>query len=694
MYPLLIPWPADAATSQALLEMSQTLAGIIQSASHSEGTQISLASQAFAAMEKFLGTYLSTSKVGLGILDKHLRFVAINQTLSEWNGTAAEDHLGKSVHEVLPDVAEAIGPQLERVFATGEPISSLEVSSLYPDNSGPGHWLTYLFPIKNEAGEIEHIGGFVVEITQQKRLEESLRSTSEKLQEEKKRLGIILEVSRSLTEKWDPEHSFLQVSALLRRILRQEYAALALRDAQTGALVRQAMDFPLGKSREAGEEISTASGGRALQERAPLILTTSNMQQTAPDITSTLLAEGIKSLCSVPLLRGGDSLGALVLGSTRANAFGDEDLKLLNQIAAQLTIAIENATIAKEVAQLKRRLDVEGSYLQGEVPSAAQQEEIIGESLAIRKTVEHALVVAPSDATVLVLGETGTGKGLLAQLIHRASPRKDSNFVTLNCAAIPTGLLESELFGHEKGAFTGAVSQKIGRLELAYKGTLFLDEIGDIPLELQPKLLRVLQDHEFERLGSTRTIKVDLRLIAATNRDLRKSVADKEFRNDLFYRLHVFPIHMPALRQRREDIPLLVRYFVRKFAARLGRVIETIPEETMEELVNWPWPGNIRELENFIERSVILTTGTALKAPLHELRIENANAPQSSSLAQTERNHIIRVLRETGGMISGPSGAARRLGLKRTTLQSKMERLGIVRSDYSDPTSGQDDEDA
>jgi formate hydrogenlyase transcriptional activator len=256
--------------------------------------------------------------------------------------------------------------------------------------------------------------------------------------------------------------------------------------------------------------------------------------------------------------------------------------------------------------------------------------------------------------------------------------------VKLNCAAIPTGLLESELLGHERGAFTGAVSQKIGRLELADKGTLFLDEIGEIPLELQPKLLRVLQDHEFERLGGTRTIKVDLRLIAATNRDLVKSVADKEFRSDLFYRLNVFPIRTPPLRERREDIPVLVQYFVLKFARAMDRGIESIPSETMEALVNWHWPGNVRELENFIERSVILTDGTALRAPLADLQVLTS-ASAEHSLEGTEREHIIRVLRETGGILSGPMGAARLLGLKRTTLQSKMQRFGITRRDFSSP---------
>jgi len=284
---------------------------------------------------------------------------------------------------------------------------------------------------------------------------------------------------------------------------------------------------------------------------------------------------------------------------------------------------------------------------------------------------------------VLILGETGTGKELIARAIHRMSSRKNASFVKLNCAAIPAGLLESELFGHEKGAFTGAVSQKMGRLELADKGTLFLDEVGELPLEVQPKLLRVLQDHEFERLGSTRTIRVDIRLIAATNRDLAKSVAGRQFRSDLYYRLNVFPIRMPELRERKEDIPLLVRYLVQKFARRMNKQVETIPAETMNALASWEWPGNVRELENFIERSVILSQGPILRVPLVELNLATEDSHSDSTLESLQRENIIRVLRETGGVLGGPRGAAARLGLKRTTLQYKMQKLGIAREEYA-----------
>jgi formate hydrogenlyase transcriptional activator len=413
-----------------------------------------------------------------------------------------------------------------------------------------------------------------------------------------------------------------------------------------------------------------------------LIFNKDEMQRFPAGTADDLLAEGLKSLCCVPLLRPKGPLGVLVLGSTRADAFKTDDLTLLNQVAAQLAIALENARAAREVEHLRNRLVQDKRHLEGENRAQLHFEEIIGESPALKQVLDQVRIVAASDATVLILGETGTGKGLIARAIHRNSKRKDRGFITLNCAAIPTGLLESELFGHEKGAFTGAVSQKVGRLELADKGTLFLDEIGEIPLELQPKLLRVLQDHEFERLGGTRTIKVDLRLIAATNRDLARSVAEKEFRSDLFYRLNVFPIRMPSLRERREDIPLLIRYFVRQFDRGMNRGIETIPSETMNALINWHWPGNVRELENFIERSVILTDGTALRAPLAEFQAETSNTVEQS-LEGTEREYIIRVLRETGGMISGATGAARRLGLKRTTLQSKIKRLGITPRDYS-----------
>jgi formate hydrogenlyase transcriptional activator len=420
----------------------------------------------------------------------------------------------------------------------------------------------------------------------------------------------------------------------------------------------------------------------------PMIFTKEQLQDFDAEIANRILEEGLQSLYCVPFVRPKGTLGALIIGSTRQDAFQSEDLSLLNQVAAQLAVAIENHQASADLEKLKQKLSEEKKYLEGEIRSDDRFAEIVGESPALRQVLAQVATVAGSDATVLILGETGTGKELIARAIHNMSGRSSNSFVKLNCAAIPTGLLESELFGHEKGAFTGAVSQKIGRMEVADGGTLFLDEVGEIPLELQPKLLRALQDQEFERLGSTRTIRVNVRLVAATNRDLARNVSEQRFRADLFYRLNVFPIHIPPLRARREDVPLLVRNFVHKFSARMNRTIETVPKETMQALVRWAWPGNVRELENLMERSVILSEGTVLAVPLAELQTRTPTIVRQSdhTLENAEREHIIRVLRETKGIISGPEGAAHRLGLKRTTLQSKMQRLKITRDDYADPS--------
>jgi PAS domain S-box-containing protein len=344
---------------------------------------------------------------------------------------------------------------------------------------------------------------------------------------------------------------------------------------------------------------------------------------------------------------------------------------------------IRDLSQKKKDEEALRRSEQEKDYLAEELTISHHFDEIIGQNSGLKRVLKQVEEVAKTDATVLILGETGTGKELIARGIHQLSSRRDHAFVKLNCSAIPSGLLESELFGHEKGAFTGAIAQKIGRLELAHQGTFFLDELGDLPLELQPKILRALQEKAFERLGGTRTIPVNVRLVAATNRDLAKMVKDGQFRSDLYYRLHVFPINIPPLRERRDDIPLLVRYFVSGHSKRMGRHIETIPTETMKALVKWSWPGNIRELENFIERSVILSQGTVLRAPLAELEsIEEPSVSADPNLESAEREHILRVLRECKGMIGGVGGAAERLGLKRTTVNSKIKKLGIKRRDY------------
>jgi formate hydrogenlyase transcriptional activator len=379
----------------------------------------------------------------------------------------------------------------------------------------------------------------------------------------------------------------------------------------------------------------------------------------------------------VPLKARNRVIGALVFGSHSEGAFASkEDMVFLEQVGIQVAIAMDNAFAYQEIEALKNGLEGKNIYLEEEMSGDFLQAGIIGESLETRKLLKQIRTVARLDASVLLMGETGTGKELVARAIQRLSTRQNRSFIRVNCAVIPPNLVESELFGHERGSFTGAVAQKMGRVELAQGGTLFLDEIGELPLELQPKLLRVIQEREFERVGGRQPIKVDFRLIAATNRDLGRMVAEGTFRSDLFYRLNVFPIRVPSLRERIGDIPLLASHFVQKHAIRMGRKIESIPAKAMAALVAWPWPGNIRELENMIERSVILTEGRALQVPLQELRLPNA-PQQQEKLADAEREAILRALRESGGRVSGPKGAATRLGVPRTTLQARMKQLGI-----------------
>jgi formate hydrogenlyase transcriptional activator len=383
-------------------------------------------------------------------------------------------------------------------------------------------------------------------------------------------------------------------------------------------------------------------------------------------------------------------LGVLSAARVEDKPFGEEDLALLVQISKQVAIALDNSLAYREINELKEQLAREKIYLEDEIRTDMQFHDIIGNSSVLRNVLQQVEIVAPTDSTVLIYGETGTGKELIARAVHDLSSRKARAFVKLNCAAIPTGLLESELFGHERGAFTGAIAQRIGRFELAHGGTVFLDEIGEIPLELQPKLLRVLQEREFERLGGSRTLRSDARLIAATNRDLAAMAQENKFRPDLYYRLNVFPIRVPSLRERAEDIPLLVRHFVQQFSRRMGRAIDSVPADTIDALVEYHWPGNIRELQNVIERAVIVTQGPVLKVALGELASAprmSAHAPALASsddgnsmrkvLEETEREQIIRALEQANWVISGESGAAARLGMKRSTLQARMQKLGI-----------------
>jgi formate hydrogenlyase transcriptional activator len=501
------------------------------------------------------------------------------------------------------------------------------------------------------------------------------------LQNNNERLKLLLDLTNHIVSNLDLRHLLRAISASVRRVMKCDAVGVMLPNLEGSHLRVYAQDFPEGKGYTKEDVLIPIDGtppGIAFSTGKPL----SGKLQDFPSFDAEAMnpgkAEGFKSACFAPLISRNHVLGLLGMGRFDENPLTQDDVDFVVQIASQVAVAVENALAYGEIAELKDRLAQEKLYLEDEIRGEMDFEGIVGQSTALRHVLELVETVAPSDSTVLLLGETGTGKELIARAIHERSRRKDRTLVKLNCAAIPTGLLESELFGHEKGAFTGAVSQKVGRLELADKGTLFLDEVGDIPPELQPKLLRALQEREFERLGNSRTMKVDMRLVAATNRDLEKMVTNHEFRSDLYYRLNVFPIRIPPLRERPEDIPLLVRYFAQKYAQRMEKEIESIPAAAIKKLTQWHWPGNIRELENFIERAVILSRGATLEVPLTELKSGATRpVPPAGTREWNEREEIMRVLKNAEGRVGGADGAAARMGIKRTTLISRMKKLGI-----------------
>src|SRR5580704_5627003 len=504
------------------------------------------------------------------------------------------------------------------------------------------------------------------------------------LQRESDRLKLLLDMTSTLVSTLECRELLRRVSASIRQVMHCDIVGVWLPDAERVHLRQLAMDFPESKGFAKEDALQPIEGsviGAVFKAGKPVVLDLSR-ERFASHVSAEVRAEGIESGCALPLISRGRTFGVLTLGSRIENSMRPEDVDFLLRAAGQLAIAIENRLAYRELAELKDQLAQEKLYLEDEIRGELDFEGIVGQSSALRYVLDLVETVAPSDSTVLLLGETGTGKELIARAIHDRSHRKQRTFVKLNCAAIPTGLLESELFGHERGAFTGAIAQKIGRLELADQGSLFLDEVGDIPIEIQPKLLRALREREFERLGSNRTKKVDVRLVAATNRDLEKMMENREFRSDLYYRLNVFPIRIPPLRERPEDIPLLVRYFTQKYGRRMQKQIESIPAAAMRKLSSWHWPGNIRELENFIERSVILTHGTALQAPIAELGNSGRNTPVSVRY-EAYRDEIVRRLRDTSGRVGGPDGAAARMGIKRTTLISRMKKWGIDRRKLS-----------
>jgi len=519
-----------------------------------------------------------------------------------------------------------------------------------------------------------------------------LQSTQAELRSQKDRLQLLLDLTTDAVSNLEISDLLKAVTASVRQIMQSDFAGIGLPDPEGSRLRIHALVYASDGSLTE-QELLTTQDAVLFRVFRTGELSVGRFKDLlgAQAGNDSLLPWELETACVLPLLSRNRPLGVLVLGKRGKDVYRKEDVDFLAQVANQIAIAVDNALSYRQVSELTDKLAQEKLYLEDEIRADAYFEEIVGKSAELRRVLKLVETVAPTDSTVLIHGETGTGKELIARAIHNLSPRRSRTFVKLNCAAIPTGLLESELFGHEKGAFTGAVVQRIGRLELANNGTLFLDEVGDIPLELQPKLLRVLQEREFERLGSTRTLSTNVRLIAATNRDLAAMVQDQQFRPDLFFRLNVFPVRVPALRERREDIPLLVRHFAGEFSRRMNKAIETISSETMDALCQYHWAGNIRELQNVIERAVILSPGPALVVPLAAMQLNltptpagtDASArstrrrPVRSILADVDRDQIIQALKEADGRVGGPNGAASRLGIKRTTFITRMNKLGI-----------------
>jgi PAS domain S-box-containing protein len=584
---------------------------------------------------------------------------------------------------------EIVGAHFSRFFThedieRGKPADLLRLAAArgrYEDEGwrvrkdGSRFWAdSILSAILDDTGQVIGYAKVTRDFTDRKRAEEA----------------VMLQLSSALLANMDVSKLLGAISASIREVIPHDAATLALKDPATGGLVVQFLELDAEGARRGAVRLSIegSPAGEAFRTREPVLIERLKDAHYSIESVRHLTSLGMQSACWVPLIHRGETIGVLTTASRLEAAFTQREAEMLSQLAVQVALAVNNAVAMRQIAEMRDRLNQEKQYLESEINLENRYEDIVGESKGLRKVLKEIETVAPTNATVLIQGETGTGKELLARAIHRLSPRNERTFIKLNCAAIPAGLIESELFGHEKGAFTGAIARKIGRLELAHEGTLFLDEIGELPLDLQPKLLRALQEREIERLGGTRPISVDIRLIAATNRDLAKMVADKEFRSDLYYRLKVFPVFSPPLRERATDIPVLVRHFVSTHSRRMGKTIESIPDETMQALIHWKWPGNIRELENFLERAVILTRGPVLYVPLAELETQaeedeaDTEQTQSPTFQAAEREHILKALREAKGQIGGPDGAAARLALKRTTLNSKIKKLGIERSDY------------
>jgi len=607
-----------------------------------------------------------------------------------WLNPAVERITGYSVDEcmAMPDFPMPIIAEADRQTVVSQMREAVEGSSgndfEFRVRHKDGHmaWVAASWqPIYDSHGARLGYRSSMRDIAERKRAEEELRRSEAHLVHEHDRLALLLEINNHIVNKLEVDELFRAVAVSVRKHFVNDVTSFLMLNKQSGCLERKFLDFPTGRG--ILEKVAVVEPSKLLNEWWRLgkpVFYSPPEAELPPALRAADRAESILSAVSVPLVGADGPLGLLNIASKKPNAFNKADRDLMSQIGTQISLALDNALAYGRLRASRDHLEDQRVYLESEISSEYNFEDVVGRSSAIKGVLQQVSVVAPTDSIVLLHGETGTGKELIARAIHNLSSRRDRSFVRMNCAAIPSGLLESELFGHERGAFTGALMQRRGRFELADHGTLFLDEIGDISLELQPKLLRAVQEQEFERLGSAKTMHVDVRIIAATHRDLRAMIREGKFREDLYYRLNVFPIEIPPLRERRQDIPLLVNHFVAKLSRRMGKKITSLPTETMEALSNSPWRGNVRELANFIERAVIVTRGEELELPLGELGTSSGGdgaSAMTATVQEAERAMIIGALRAASGRISGKGGAAERLGLKRTTLQHKMQRLGI-----------------
>ncbi len=626
------------------------------------------------SQERFRMLVEEVKDYAIFMLDPTGRIVSWNEGAQKIKGYTAEEIIGQHFSRFFLSEDIDLGkPNEELRFAAAEGRWEEEGWRLRKD--GSRFWADVVITaLHDKDGNLLGFTKVTRDITEGKRAREAF----------------LLEVTNALVSNLDVRQLLSAIASCVHQVKPFDYATLALYDEQTRLLRTHVLKPPAddqlsgaAPEEEALASLGSSPAGWAYTTRKPLLLRGQADEKWPFEMPPQFAHQSLQSGCWIPLIGREGVMGTLNLFSRRPGNFTDDDVSVLTQIGAQVAIALGNAMAFRHISELKDQLTGQKQYLEDELRTEFNFDEIIGHSKPIRRVLKQVETVAPTDSTVLILGETGTGKELLARAVHDLSSRRDHTFVRVNCASIPAGLLESELFGHEKGAFTGAIAQRVGRLELADQGTIFLDEVGDIPMELQPKLLRALQEKEFERLGSTRTIKSDVRIVAATNRDLGKLVASGQFRSDLFYRLNVFPVVVPPLRERREDIPLLVQYFLSKFSQRMRKNIESVSPEGMQALCRYSWPGNIRELEHVIERAVILSSGPLLKVPAFEpAPAEAGSATISSALEDVERDHIIRVLREAKGKVGGPGGAAERLGMNRTTLNSRMQKLKISRRQF------------